>query len=553
MVALYLLLSMLLFPFLSCAQELTIDMQLEPGNHYENTPLSGTILITHRKNETIDTRSFHSKGKPFSVDYVKDQPINSEYLLSVFHFDLPGQPKGLYVLPEVSVKINNKTYRSSPSTYEVIAGTGLASVGNKEVLKFEAAVDGSQNLYPGEHTRFLYRYIYSDSVELTQEVLPLLEAAGMKKIGALQVKDYGKGSLSVREISQEVEAVKPGTFKYGPSFVTGYVYRLDPFGSRMYQKPAINIEIAPLIVTVQPFPEAGKPASFNGAVGPFETFKVELKSSPTLSIDDKLILSVSIGGEGQVSNVPLPELCCQPGFSGKFSLGDLPPAEEVQGTTKSFQVELRPQSTSIKEIPPIEFSFFIPSTKQYGVLRSRPIPITVLPLPKQNAPSEHPVEEPAETARPMISNKPVPIEIERHDIIRDSDLNNYFFGQWWVLFLIPLGVIIILPQITWRDYLREKKPQARKVTAADLLNVALNIKIESPAFSHLLSRALMTRLVEKGIIPNPDIPLEKLPDIEEANLVRTFLTNIEEKKFSGIGGSLDPNIAGEAKALFKKL
>src|SRR5262249_46630630 len=153
-----------------------------------------------------------------------------------------------------------------------------------------------------------------------------------------------------------------------------------------------------------------------------------------LNVGDKVVLSIEIGGKGQLATVPLPELCCQPGFSGVFKLSDLPPKEQSKGpTTKQFVAELRLLSQSIKEIPPVEFAFFDPENKSYNTLHSKPIPIEIaaLPAPEKIPPKQAP-QPPIDTtaAHGDVEHKLAPIDILGIKQLKIADLENHLFGTW---------------------------------------------------------------------------------------------------------------------------
>src|ERR1700722_18620951 len=82
-------------------------------------PLKGTITITHQKKLAVDTNSFKAENKPLSVNFVKDvsfTPDGTE-VMSIYEFTLPGMPKGLYLLPEITATIGGKKYTTVPQSY----------------------------------------------------------------------------------------------------------------------------------------------------------------------------------------------------------------------------------------------------------------------------------------------------------------------------------------------------------------------------------------------------------------------------------------------------
>lgn len=430
-----LFLILVLLPSLLLAQEVSITAEIEQGNHIEYQPLKGLITIMHDKNDRVDEKSFRLQDKPLPVTPLQEVGISSTspIVISFYNFELPGQVRGLHELAVISVKVGQKTLTSVPSTYEV-GVLAVSKATSNVVLQFDNLVQGSQILFPGERITLGYRYTFSGNIELTQETLPLLDVKEFRKIGAKAIKDSTQKELSIREITQVYEVSKPGSYTLGPSAISGNAYTKDDFGNRKYLKPPLQAGAPAVKITVKDFPEKDKPPSFNGAIGPFDHFTVSLLSSPKINVGDKISLSIEIGGKGQLENVPLPALCCQPGFSGQFALSDLPPVEKTKGpSTKQFTVEMRVLSASITKIPPVEFAFFEPESQSYKVLRSQPIPLSVAPLAPPPAPASQAApaaskKEPA--TQEKVTPKLAPIEIEGIKPLTARDLANPFLGSW---------------------------------------------------------------------------------------------------------------------------
>ncbi len=96
-----------------------------------------------------------------------------------------------------------------------------------------------------------------------------MEAEGFQKVGGKQIKDGQTDANSYQVISQEVIALQPGKWSYGPSIIEGVTYEEDITGKRKYDKQHLRAVAAPLTVEVVPFPADGRPASFTGALGQF--------------------------------------------------------------------------------------------------------------------------------------------------------------------------------------------------------------------------------------------------------------------------------------------
>jgi len=569
-----LFLTILFFSVPVCAQSIKVNSEIDPNSAYENQPLQGTITITHEKTAKIDLDSFEIDKNKLKVNLVKQvefSPTNP-LMLSIYSFQLPAKPQGLYALPAVSVKIDGQKYSSIMSSYAVQEVRGKAVPQDKApvlapasfpakvslpvtssnsdrssapILRLKASVDGPNSLYPGQRTRLVYRYYYIGNIELTVEMLPLLDAEGMTKIGEKDIKDSTEDNISVTEISQVVEAVKPGDYSFGPSVIEGFAYQEDASGKHNRTSEKLSSTAPPITVTVLPFPQENRPSSFNGAIGKYQ-ITVSLKSPADVKVGDEMTLDIDITANSNIQNVPLPDVGRQPGFEGFFRLSDLPPQESVEGNTKKVTILSRPLSAEVHEIPSIEFSSFDPGAVEYYAVHSEPISITVRDIkdkvkPIETPPKETQVIKPKET--PIEQEPPLkpktnfsstqPVEIEGIYKLTESDLYNEIGGSWWVMALIPIGVALLLYQYQIHEYLEKERKKAIVLTSRDLLNQALHYPAGSSQYFDGLNRSLMVALVEGGQLSSADIAIDDLPKKGLAGEVRNFLCDIEEKRFAG--------------------
>lgn len=555
-----------------------ISTSVDLYESYENHPLKGVALITHDVGLKIDISSFQLDNKAIQVTFVKNEKMSASSPLevSIYNFELPAQPKGLYLLPSLSAIVNEKRYFSIPISYEV---SGVEAVEGKSnaSLALKSYVEGPVFFYPGERGRFVYRFYFTGNIELKKEYLPLLEADGFKKIGGKQVKEAKEGALSIEEVAQEVEAIKPGEYQFPVSYVEGQAYHEDNLKRRSYFQPALKAETSELSIKVMPFPTKNKPASFNGAVGKF-TLEASRPNSSKEYVGDKIELTIAVTGNRNLYTVHAPDLKLQPKFSGLFRLSDLPPAEEIRANTKYFKIELRPLSTAVNEIPPVEFSFFDPDSQKYSTLFSASIPLTVTDRPKISEPAipvkPAPLEipelkkvQPVEPSLPKQTFEQVPspivpmerpivppvIEIQGNYALTVSDLKNRDLGTWWVLLLIPLGALFVWMQMLWRNYLRRNAAVVKTTSAHELFDEAMQAPPYSSQFFDLLNKAFLQRLVERGELISTEISPEKLSSKGATGVVRAFLCDIEEKRFSGTQGLSHAELMEQALILFNKI
>ena len=541
-----------------------ITAEIEPDS-FADTPLKGTITITHDKRLTVDPDSFQLDKNPIKVNFVKEVPLSADSIMSIYEFSIPAMPKGLHLLPEASVMVGVQRYVSVPSTYTVkekkadaqptdpATSKGSPQKGDAPViLQLENMVSEDTVLYPGQRISVGYRYGYNYGFDLSKEEIPLLEGKGFRKIGGKEVKENTKGNLSILEITQLLEAETPGEYSFGPGIIEGRAYKRGALGQKIQDQSIRRAETPAVTLKVVPFPEEGKPPSFKGAVGNYD-FNVSLSSPPQVNVGDKITLLIQVTGSGAIESVPIPDVCCQPGFSGLFRLSDLPPEEKIENNTKTFHVEMRPLSASITKIPSIEFSFFNPQDKSYKTLRSQPIPITVTPI-KVQAREQTPLLEEKGVEKQAGPEDLNAIEIEGNAMLTTEDLKNNLLGTWKVLWIIPLSIGLLLLQIQMRNYIQNyKQKKIKSDSSKDIFNKAMEISPQSPEFFNLVHRAFLLRLVERGEIASTDIAIDSLSDHGASGKVRRFLTRIESQRFSGKEEATDKDLLTETRELFQEL
>jgi len=185
-------------------------------------------------------------------------------------------------------------------------------------------------------------------------------------------------------------------------------------------------------VTVRPFPEAGKPKSFNGAVGRFQISasvdKNEVKQNEPVTL--KLILE----GEGNVGTLPkppVPELTGFKVYDGDSSSQLFKAGASIAGK-KTFEMIFIPTEAGSLSIPPLEFSFFDPRRQEYQVLRTQAFPLKVTP-------SAETVRLPAGLAQKQAFQKEVSLEGRDIRYIHEELPSGRFSFLGAFLFQILLG------------------------------------------------------------------------------------------------------------------
>lgn len=540
----YLIALALLLPLLLFGQEANITAQIDDNQGYAGQPLNGTIAVTHAPKDQVDPLSFTMADKPLKVEFIRDVPVSSTLTITYYKFTLPPEEKGLKALQSITATVGGAPYNSIPTTYEVKAAAPPPKAepgAPAPVLELHARAEVPNPFYPGQRGKLINEILFTENITLSKENLPLLEAKGMNKIGETQAEVFQQQNKTVQRLTQLVKADKPGEYTYGPSTIEGQPFRLDYAGKKVYLGMTLKADAPVIKVEVKPFPEKGKPAAFQGAVGNYK-LNVALLTSPHASVGDTMKLAVAISGDGDLDAIAVPKIICQPGWSGLFAIDDLPPEVQTEGNKRTFTIDIRPLTPHVKEIPPVLFSFFDPKKGDYTSLKSAPIPIQIEALKTK------------EEAAPPVNEKEFAPEKPPVEILGNKPLNtwqNTPFTSWKALWIVPIGILLLLLQYLLRRYLLQKPKTAP--TSRALFEQALAEPPESTDFYQKLQKALLVRLFERGEISSAAISVDEIPQTGFAKEVRLFLQKLEKLRYTAGKKEAADALKKEAEDLFNLL
>lgn len=130
-------------------------------------------------------------------------------------------------------------------------------------------------------------------------------------------------------------------------------------------------------VEVEPLP-AGAPASFNGAVGNF-SLKADIDKQ-SVTANESVTLRLNLSGTGNIKLLDAPEPKLPSGFE-KYEpkvVENINRGSIISGQ-KIIDYLIVPRSSGPKEIPPVEFTYFNPSSRKYVTLTTQAFKINVNP------------------------------------------------------------------------------------------------------------------------------------------------------------------------------
>lgn len=194
-----------------------------------------------------------------------------------------------------------------------------------------------------------------------------------------QVVENGKQWV-VRSFTRTLVPVGSGRFDLGRASLycdEAVAWRRDFFGTRVpSQVRKLRVASDPLVLDVKAVPAVGRPASFAGAIG--QGFTLDVAADRTVvQTGDPVRLTFTLHGDGSFDSASLPPLGAA-GLSPKqFRLPDGEVAGIVENGAKKFEVTVRVLDPGVREIPPVEYSWFDPSTGGFDSTRSEPIALSV--------------------------------------------------------------------------------------------------------------------------------------------------------------------------------
>jgi hypothetical protein len=323
------------------------------------------------------------------------------------------QPKGIgaFTIGSASIVQEGNTYKTQPVKITVVKGADKPKqqqgddnqISEAEISKnlyIRANVDKTKS-YKGEQVTVVYKLytrlsiasqmgvnklpqykgFWAEELETTGNINFTTEIVdgkqfrvGVLKRVALFPTQTGTLEVTPFELAVPVQIQKQRSGKSVWDDFFG-----DPFGrSEIYE---FNAKSNVVKIDVQPLPD-GQPESFKGAVGDY-SFDAKLNNT-TVKSNEPLTLNVNISGSGNIKLIDMPEINLPNGFE-KYEpkINEQIERKGKVSGSKSGEYLFVPRVVGIREIPPIEFSYFDPNKKKYVTLKSESFTIDIKPGDKQ--------------------------------------------------------------------------------------------------------------------------------------------------------------------------
>ncbi len=486
------------------------------------------------------------------------QIINGKVSGSItYSYILQPTNTGEYSIGFASVVYSGKTYNTNPLKIKVEKGTpqqqkeSNGGYSQQELGKnvFILAESNKTKAALGEQitvTYKLYTKLNIASPQITK--LPSYEGFWAEELGPVQNINFQigmykgeryrvaaikqaalfpskTGTLSVTPFELNIPVIvkkkKNGNDVFDEFFNDSFFGRTETVN---YQAKSNTIK-----VEVEPLP-ANAPPQFSGAVGNF-TLKADLDKKDVVT-NESLTLRLTIGGNGNIKLLKMPEPQLPAGFD-KYepkTIDNINRSSVISGQ-KIVDYLIVPRSAGEKEIPPVEFTYYNPSSKRYVTLKTQSFKINV----RQGAGG-------SSVASQNFSKEDVRLLSEDIRYIKTSDFKLEpqheisFIKPWfWISVIVPfLGLIGAVSFKKRQDkfygnvrLLRYQKAEKSARKRLKLSKTALDKKKISEFYSEL-SLALFGYLEDKLAIQKSEFTLDgAVNELTSKNLSRELIERLK--------------------------
>jgi len=356
----------------------------------------------------VDGLGIQSLGQTTSVQIVNGA-VNAEV---THNFLLEPARVGTFTIPGLTAQIDGERLATRPLTLRVVAAdavprAGIAPKGNPDDEVGPAPVSlrlvaPKRDLFVGELLPVELVLQIREGVRVTEVTAPTFagEAFTVSRPADAQPAQTTEVIDGVRWVVATfplaISPVTAGEFPLtGKIEVTAYVpgggrrrfggALNDPFFDSFFggggAQRKIPLATPERTVRVLPIPEAGRPASYTGAIG---EFTVQASATPAkVLLGDPVTLTTTVKGKGNFDRLGVPEMSTDAQWKTYPASSRFEPTDALGSAGRKVSeqavVALDPM---LKAIPARPFSYFDPDARRYVELATQPIALTIEAPPR---------------------------------------------------------------------------------------------------------------------------------------------------------------------------
>ncbi len=293
-------------------------------------------------------------------------------------YELIPQAVGDFALSDIRFAYQDNLYFANPGSIRVTGADTYHEASTGGVHRIEVQVD-TEKPYLNAPFNYTFRYLYTTVLPTRDTLTPRLPTFHNCSLGKSQ-----KPPLYTRNVRGKTFWVNEQTHTLYPQ-KTGLI-NLQPAELLLPLPQAHKIlKTEPLTLNVQPIPETGRPANFNGAIGEYQ-ISAQLERG-RIEIGHALTLTVHIAGRGNMQTVTPPELPTLPGINVSGPNSQTADTSDLTPTSRNYVYTLTPKRIGTLRIPPILYSYFDPNRATYATTQTAEIPLSVYTDPTRVDPN----------------------------------------------------------------------------------------------------------------------------------------------------------------------
>jgi len=492
-----------------------------------------------------------------------------------YFYDLVPRKEGTFVIGPASIVVGNGRVKSN-SVEVLVAGTktnqqqGQNPSNNRAQPQNQAptgqvptegdnlyikAIVNKSNAYLGEAIHVKYKlFTRYNLVNFSDLKFPSFNGFYAQDLVSaknvqLAVENIGGVNYYTLELKQSVLfAQKSGNLEI-PTLEAECILRervqsqniFDQFFGGSYRDQRVKVKSKPLVIQINPLPNNGKPAQFNGAVGKFG-MEVSIDKNNGKS-GDAFTLKVNISGTGNLKLSEQPAIA----FPSEFEVYDPQINERIQASesgmtgSRSFEYLMIPRAGGKYTIGPIEYTYFDPTRKTYVDISSEAIELTIA----KSTGEESVVTRSGNQSSPKVLGSDIRYNKTNNPVFKPIE-NGYFFGTlpYYVLLLSPLlglGLILLIKRI--RNERSENAGVYRKKGAGPVArkrlkdaSILMN-KQDDQGFYQEISRALYGYVTDKMELRGAELNRDRIKEVLQDNkiaedVINDFISLIDRCEFA---------------------
>ena len=481
---------------------------------------------------------------------------------------LTAKKEGTFTIPPASIKVGNSEYKSNSLEIKVLPPDQEAAAASQNQSSSRQGQSGISSEDVFIRAEVSKRSVYeNEGFLITYKLYSLLDVTGFESVKFPEFEGFVSQEIELpenRQLSlenyngrnyrtftlkqtilfpQRAGTITIGAGKFEPVARVRSQQRMRSIFDDWldsYQNVKASLTTSPINIEVKPLP-AGKPASFNGAVGSYKM--TSSISANRLKTNDAVTVNVVISGNGNLKLLKNPEIRFPNDFETYDPIvkTDLKVSANGVSGTRTIEYNAIPRYAGDFTIPPANFSFFDPKTGTYKTLSTDEYTLHV--EPGEGGSGNAPIVNASNKEDIRFLGKDIRfIKTSGYDFHKGG----FFYGTWkYLIFYLAPFLLFIVFFIIYRKQAAEnanialvRTKKANKVASRRLKTAAKYLKEnKKEEFYDEILKAVWGYLSDKLNIPvssltkdNVEMNLSHYGTSEE--LIKEFMDVLNTAEFA---------------------